>query len=90
VLTLEIFLVNKPEPYIYTSLNEVPKAISIYKGARLNLTQCNHVIARSHDLATEPSLDEEGNPTHFNPSLGLAWQEFEAEHRIENNLWVKN
>lgn len=61
----------------WQTLNEVPNAIKLHKGARLDLYQVEEVTNRAYELQIDG-----------NPNLGVAWVEFEQKYAIESGLWV--
>lgn len=61
----------------WENLNEVPDALRLHKGARLNLEQVEEVVKKAYELESDG-----------NPNLGAAWIEFEQKYTIESGLWV--
>lgn len=75
------------QPFVYTTLHEVPEPWRKLYGARLNVDQINAMMADAYTLGTYSS-DAEGNPAGFVPAYGTARRDFAARHYIVNGFWA--
>jgi hypothetical protein len=62
----------------FNNLYEIPEAIRILQGARLDFEQAIALINRSYELGKDG-----------NPDLGAAKSEFFDAYVIEGDIWVK-
>jgi hypothetical protein len=67
------------EPYVYNSINEVPKTWRSYKSALLSLNQINEIMKDAYENAKEENL----------PDYGGAKQRFAETHEIVEGFWVR-
>jgi hypothetical protein len=78
---------DRPSPYTYASLNEVPAAWRSLRGTRLTVAQVNEIMAKAYELGYWQE-NAAGEPVCFVPDYGGARNLFAERHTVVDGLWI--